>query len=68
MERDLCPNRLCEYLFDLSQRFNQFYEACPVIRAETPELVRSRSALCGVTAETLRLGLDLLGIQTLERL
>ena len=68
MERDLCPNRLCEYLFELSQRFNQFYEACPVLKADGPALVRSRSALCAVTAETLKLGLALLGIDTLERL
>jgi arginyl-tRNA synthetase len=36
--RDLYPNRLCEYLFELSQRFNKFYECCPVLKAETMEL------------------------------
>jgi hypothetical protein len=36
--RDLYPNKLCEYLFELSQKFNQFYERCPVLKAETVEL------------------------------
>jgi len=66
--RDLYPSKLCEYLFDLSQAFNQFYEQCPVLKAESPELVRSRTALCAITADTLQLGLGLLGIETLEKL
>lgn len=60
--------RLCDYLFDLSSRFNRFYEECPVNAAETLELKRSRTALCGVTADVLKLGLGLLGIGTLDRL
>eukprot|EP00596_Hydrurales_sp_CCMP1899_P010025 CAMPEP_0119036524 /NCGR_PEP_ID=MMETSP1177-20130426/4295_1 /TAXON_ID=2985 /ORGANISM="Ochromonas sp, Strain CCMP1899" /LENGTH=572 /DNA_ID=CAMNT_0006996531 /DNA_START=363 /DNA_END=2081 /DNA_ORIENTATION=- len=66
--RDLYPNRLCEYLFELSQRFNKFYECCPVLKAETIELRRSRAALCSLTADTLKLSLGLLGIQTVEKL
>ena len=66
--RDLYPSQLCEYLFDLSQKFNQFYEKCPVLKAETPELMKSRSALCAITADTLQVGLSLLGIETLEKL
>ena len=31
VEKDLYCNKLCEYIFDLSQKFNQFYENCPVI-------------------------------------
>ena len=66
--RDLYPNKLCEYLFDLSQRFNQFYERCPVLGAETEELKRSRAGLCSLTADTLKLSLGLLGIKTVEKL
>lgn len=66
--RDLYPNKLCEYIFELSQRFNQFYERCPVLAAETPELRKSRAALCSLTADTLKLSLDLLGIRTVEKL
>ena len=68
VSRDLYPNKLCEYLFDLSQRFNQFYEKCPVLGAETKELRISRAALCSLTADTLKLSLGLLGIRTVEKL
>jgi arginyl-tRNA synthetase len=68
VSRDLYPNKLCEYLFELSQRFNQFYERCPVLAAETPQLRKSRAALCSLTADTLKLSLDLLGIRTVEKL
>ena len=61
-------NQLCEYLFELSQRFNQFYENCPVLKAETIESRRSRAALCELTADTLKLSLGLLGIETVEKL
>ena len=67
VEQDLLPNRLCEYLYELSQKFNQFYDKCPVLKAE--ESVRtSRLVLCDLTARTLQLGLSLLGIQVLERI
>ena len=68
VEKDLLPSRLCEYIFELSGKFNQFYESCPVLAAETTERQRSRLALCSLTASTLRLSLGLLGIDTLERL
>lgn len=68
VEQTLFPHKLCEYLFDLSQKFNQFYENCPVSQAESEELKKSRTALCAVTANSLRLSLDLLGIKTVERL
>ena len=32
IEIDLYPNKLCEYIFDLSQKFNQFYETCSVTK------------------------------------
>jgi arginyl-tRNA synthetase len=64
----LTDQQLCEYLFELSQRFNQFYEKCPVLKAESPELQRSRAALCSLTADTLKLSLGLLGIRTVEKL
>jgi arginyl-tRNA synthetase len=67
VEEELLPNRLCTYLFELSQVFNRFYDQVPVLKAE--ESARSsRLALCRLTADTLRLGLGLLGIPTLERM
>ena len=64
---ELLPNRLCQYLFELSQKFNQFYEQCSVLKAEEPQRT-SRLMLCDLSARTLKLGLSLLGIQVLERM
>jgi arginyl-tRNA synthetase len=65
--KDLLPNRICEYLFDLSQKFNKFFEDCVVLAAEEP-LRTSRLILVDLTAKTLKLGLSLLGISVLERM
>ena len=65
--QDLFPNRLCQYLFELSQKFNQFYDRCPVLQAEA-SIKTSRLMLCDLTARTLKLGLSLLGIRVLERM
>jgi arginyl-tRNA synthetase len=67
VEEELLPNRLCTYLFELSQVFNRFYDQVPVLKAP-PEARGSRLALCRLTADTLKLGLGLLGIPTLERM
>ncbi|NER34390.1 MAG: arginine--tRNA ligase [Oscillatoria sp. SIO1A7] len=67
VEEELLPNRLCQYLFELSQKFNQFYDRCPVLQAEEPERT-SRLVLCHLAARTLKLGLSLLGISVLERM
>lgn len=67
VEADLLPNRLCQYLYELSDKFNKFYEQCPVLKAEEPQRI-SRLILCDLTARTLKLGLFLLGIPVLERM
>lgn len=67
VERDLMPNRLCSYLFELSQKFNQFYDQCPILQAEERVKI-SRLILASLTAKTLKLGLSLLGIPVLERM
>lgn len=67
IEQDLLPNRLCEYLYELSKKFNKFYEECDVLKAEESQK-SSRLILCDITARTLKLGLSLLGIQVLERM
>ena len=67
VERDLLPNRLCQYLFELSQKYNQFYDCCPILQAKEPQRT-SRLILSDLTAKTLKLGLSLLGIPVLERM
>ncbi len=65
---DYRPNFLTGYLFDLASRYSEFFEHCPVLKAETEELRASRLALCDLTARTLQRGLNLLGIETVERM
>ncbi len=65
--RDCLPNLLCSYLYELAECFMRFYESCPVLKADAPTRA-SRLRLCLLTARTLRLGLNLLGIETLERM
>jgi arginyl-tRNA synthetase len=67
VERDLLPNRLSQYLFELSQKFNQFYDRCPILQADEPQRT-SRLILADISARTLKLGLSLLGIPILERM
>ncbi|MEH2068901.1 MAG: arginine--tRNA ligase [Nostoc sp.] len=70
VEQDLLPHRLCEYLYELSKKFNQFYDrdrGVRVLDAEEPQRT-SRLIICDLTARTLKLGLSLLGIQILERM
>jgi arginyl-tRNA synthetase len=64
----LQPHRLATYLFDVAQAFTDFYEKCPVLRAETASDRQSRLVLCDLTARTLETGLSLLGIDAPERM
>lgn len=62
------PNLLCTYLYELAGTFSAFYEQCPVLSAESESLKQSRLQLSWLTARTLKTGLALLGIKTLERM
>jgi len=64
---DFRPNILATYLFELSNGFHSFYEACPVLKSEEP-VRSSRLALSDLTARVLQRGLDLLGIKVPERM
>jgi len=65
--RDCYPNLLCNYLYELAGLFMRFYESCPILKADA-QLRDSRLALSALTAATLKQGLDLLGIETLEKM
>lgn len=68
VSQDCFPNTLCQYLYELASSFMSFFEACPVLKAETQALKLSRLQLCQHTANTLALGLNLLGINVLTRM
>jgi len=59
--RELKPHYLCTYLHELATKFHAFFEHCPVLTSEGA-VRESRLALCELTARTLGVGLDLLGI------
>ncbi|HSX08600.1 MAG TPA: arginine--tRNA ligase [Candidatus Saccharimonadales bacterium] len=61
------PNILCTYLFELAQAFNLFYQKFPILKAEENEK-KFRLMLTDRTGETLKKGLDLLGIQAPEKM
>lgn len=65
--RDCYPNVLSNYLYELSAVFMRFYESCP-IKGVTDDTRTLRLGLCLLTAESLKQGLELLGIETLERM
>ncbi|MBM0255667.1 arginine--tRNA ligase [Micromonospora sp. 4G55] len=67
VERTLEFHHLAGYLHRLASTFSAFYERCPVLRA-SGELRESRLVLADLTARTLRQGLHLLGIRTVERM
>ncbi|MEG2436612.1 MAG: arginine--tRNA ligase [Cetobacterium sp.] len=61
------PNLVADYLFELSKKFNSFYNSCPILNQED-ETLYSRLLLAERTAAVLKEGLNLLGINTLERM
>lgn len=65
MSRDLLPNRLCDYLFELAEKFHAFFRDC---RVEGDPNEESRLLLCEATARILEKGLGLLGLKTLDRM
>ncbi|MCP3750058.1 arginine--tRNA ligase [Pseudomonas sp. SBB6] len=62
------PHVLCAYLYDVAGLFSSFYENCPILGADTPEQQQSRLRLAALTGRTLKQGLELLGLETLERM
>lgn len=66
--RSLEPHRLCTYLYELSNAFSAFYQACPVLRADDPALRAARLRLCDLTRRVLADGLDQLGIEAPQRM
>ena len=65
--KDGTPHVLCQYLYELAGIFSSFYEACPILNAEE-NIKQSRLKLAHLTAKTLKQGLDLLGIKTVEKM
>jgi arginyl-tRNA synthetase len=65
---DFRPNHLTTYLFELASIYSSFFENCPVLKAPSDDVRNSRLLLCDLTARTIGRGLNLLGIETVERM
>ena len=64
----LKPNSIADYANSLADRFNTFYNALPVIKAETPEISDARLALVDAVRIVLRNALSLIGIVAPEKM
>ncbi len=62
------PHILCTYLYDLAGLFSSFYEHCPILSADDQATQQSRLRLAALSGRTLKQGLELLGLHTLERM
>ncbi|WP_434321362.1 arginine--tRNA ligase [Haemophilus influenzae] len=62
------PHMLCAYLYELAGIFSSFYEHCPILNAEDESIKLSRLKLALLTEKTLKQGLELLGIKTVEKM
>jgi arginyl-tRNA synthetase len=62
------PNFLTAYLFEVANRYSSFFEQCPVLKAPDEATRKSRLLLCDLTARTLRRGLELLGIEVVDKM
>jgi arginyl-tRNA synthetase len=62
------PHRLCQFLYELAGSYASFYDKCPVLAAETPELRNARLRLCALTGRVLEDALSVLGIPAIERM
>ena len=65
---DYRPNHLTNYLFVVAKRFASFFEQCPVLKAENDTVRDSRLLLCDLVARVIQHGLDLLGIDVVDRM
>lgn len=67
--REAMPHLLCTYLYEIASLYMTFYEACPILKdGIAPEIRDSRLRLCHLVAKTIEQGLDLLGIEVMERM
>lgn len=65
---DLAPNRICAYIYDLSNAFNSFYHGTKILAEEDENKKESYIALLNISLKVLETGIDLLGFDAPERM
>jgi arginyl-tRNA synthetase len=67
VSKEATPHLMCTYLYEVASLFMRFYEANPILKPGiSDEVKNSRLGLCALSAKTLKAGLEILGIDTLE--
>ncbi len=66
--KEMKPNLVCSYLYELAQKYNAFYDQVSILQAEDEAVKLQRLSLCACTANVLAHGLALLGIKTVEEM
>lgn len=65
---DYTPNLLCQFLYDLAQKYNGFYNKHRIIKAKSKETTNLRLVLTQAVAQILQIGLNLLAIKTPDKM
>lgn len=65
---NFAPNLLCNYLYDLAQKYNHFYNSCPILTNSDQRVTNFRLTLTSGVGQVLKNGLKILGIETPERM
>jgi len=65
---DLAPHDIAFYLRDVASAFHTYYDAERFLLPDQPALMRARLALLAATAQVLRNGLQVLGVDAPERM
>lgn len=66
--KECYPHYLCQYLYNLAGVFMQFYEACPILKETNQDLIHSRLTIVKKVSDIIQVGLNLLGIETVEKM
>ena len=65
---NFAPNLLCNYLYDLAQKYNHLYNSCPILNNSDKDVTNFRLALTSGVAQVIKNGLKILGIQTPQKM
>ena len=66
--RDRAPHKICEFLYELSNNFNKFYNDTRILSEEDEAKKSSWLSLINLVKNVLEQGLDLLGMESVERM
>lgn len=66
--KNFAPNLICNFLFDLAQKFNLFYQKVSIIGSQDSDIRNQRLLITKITADIIKQGLNLLGIEVLEQM